>query len=107
MSAAKNRKIDNDGRYFNSEWCSKYLVPHNEGVVSLVCQNTIAVMKEYNAKRHYATKHSSQFDDILSQARVDKIEHLENPSRPAVFLPVTKKDTELVKNRALRYVTLW
>ena len=62
---------------FNSEWCSKYLVdPNNQGVVCLVCQNTIAAMKEYNAKRHYKTKHSSQFDEILGQARVNKIEHL-------------------------------
>ena len=33
-------------------------------------------MKEYNVKRHYTTKHSSQFGKIVGQARVDKIEHL-------------------------------
>ena len=52
------------------------VAPHNQGVVCLVCQVTIAVMKEYNVKRHYTTKHSSQFDKIVGQARVDKIEHL-------------------------------
>ena len=53
MSAAKQRKTDDEGKVFKSEWCSKYLViPHNQVVVCLVCQNTIAVMKEYNAKRH-------------------------------------------------------
>ena len=31
-----------EGRVFNSERCSKYLlVPHNQGVVCLVCHNTI------------------------------------------------------------------
>ena len=31
MSAAKKRKIDDEGRVFNSEWCTKYLVaPHNK-----------------------------------------------------------------------------
>ena len=46
MSAAKNRKIDDEGRVFNSEWCSKHpVVQHNQGVVCLVCQNTIAVIK--------------------------------------------------------------
>ena len=30
----------------------------------------------YNVKRHYTTKHSSQFDEIVGEARVDKIEHL-------------------------------
>ena len=86
MSAAKKKKIDDEGRVFNSKWCSKYLVvPHNQGVVCLVCQNTIAVKKEYNVKRHYTTNHSSQFDEILGQTRMGKIEHLKesikNPER--------------------------
>ena len=74
MSAAKKQEIDDGGRVFNSKWCSKYLVvPHNQGVV---CQNTNAVMIEYNIKRHCTTKHSFQFDEILGQTQVDKIEHL-------------------------------
>ena len=76
MSAAKKKKIDDEGRVLSSEWCSKYLVvPHNHGVVCLVCQNTITVMKEYNVTLHYTTKHSSQFDEILGQARVVKTEN--------------------------------
>ena len=32
MWAAKKQKIDDDGRVFNSEWCTKYfVVPHNQG----------------------------------------------------------------------------
>ena len=50
-----------------------FVVSYSQGIV---CQNSIAVMKEYNVKRHYTTEHSSQFDEILGQARVDKIEHL-------------------------------
>ena len=34
-------------------------------------------MKEYDVKRHYTTKHSSQFDEIIGHARVDKIELLQ------------------------------
>ena len=37
------------------------VVPHKQGVVCLVCQIMIAVMKEYDAKRHYKAKHASQF----------------------------------------------
>ena len=37
---------------------------------------TIAIIKEYNVKRHYTSKHSSQLNKIVGQARVDKIEHL-------------------------------
>ena len=76
MYSVMKRKIDDEGRVLNSEWCSKYIVdPHNHGVVCLICQNTISVMKEYNVTLHYTTKHSSQFDEILGQAQVDKIEH--------------------------------
>ena len=34
MSAAKKRKIDDEGRVFNSEWCTKYLLPHITKVLS-------------------------------------------------------------------------
>ena len=54
MSTAKKQTIDDDGRVFNSKWCSKYLVvPHNKGIVCLTRQYMIAVMNEYNVKRHY------------------------------------------------------
>jgi len=77
MSATKKRKIDDEGRVFNSEWCTKYfVVPHNQGAVCFICRSTIAVIKEYDVKRHYSSTHSFQFDKIVGQARVDKIEHL-------------------------------
>ena len=69
MSTAKKQKIYDEGRVFNSKWCSKYLVvPHNQGIVCLICQDMIAAMKEYNVKCHNTTKHSFQFDEILGQA---------------------------------------
>ena len=97
MSAAKNRKIDDEGNVFSGEWCTKFIVvPHNQGVFCLVCQVTIAGMKENNIKRHYTTKHSSQFDKIVGQARVDKIEHLKK-----IHLKTTmcfyQKDSELAR----------
>jgi len=93
MSATKKRKIDDEGRVFNSELCAKYfVVPHNQGVVCLICQSTIAVIKEYNVKRNYSRKHSSQFDKIVGHARVDKIEHFKNPLKNnKVFLPLTRR----------------
>ena len=71
MSVAKERKINDEGRFFNSEWHSKYLVvPRNQSAVCHVCQNTIAVMKDYDINRHFATNHSFQFVEVLSQARL-------------------------------------
>ena len=43
---------------FNSEWCSKYLVAHRIKVLSAS-----------------SSKIRLQFDEILGQARADKIEH--------------------------------
>ena len=105
MSAAK-KKIDDEGKVFNSEWCSKYrVVPHNQDVVY---QNTIAVMKEYNAKRRYTTRHPSQFDEIFGQARVDKIGHLKKSiENSKVFLPVTRKIQNWLQSWILSYVSLW
>ena len=79
MSSAKKRKIDCEGKVFNSEWCTKYFViPRNQDAICLVFQNTIAVIKEYNINRHCTTKHFFQFDKIVGQARIDKIEQMKN-----------------------------
>ena len=97
MLAGKKRKIDDEGRVFSSEWCTKFIVgPHNQGVFCLVCQITIAVMKEYNIKCHYATKHSSQFDRNVNLEWVDKIEHLKKSFEKQVVFTSYKKDSQLM-----------
>ena len=100
MSVAKKRKIDDEGRVFNSQWCTKSIVPHNQGIF---CQITIAVMKEYNIIRHYTTKHSSQFDKIDDQVRVDKNEHLKKSIKKQVVFTTYKKDSELVTKLSFKF----
>jgi len=98
MSAAKNRKIDDEGRIFNNDWSNKYFViQHNEGAVCVICQTTIAVIKEYNIKRHYTSKHSTTYDALIGQARVDKLEQMAKSikKQQGVFTNY-KKDSELV-----------
>ena len=54
-------------------------------------------MKEYNIKRFYTTMHFSQFDEILGQTRVDKIEHLKKSINKQQGVSTSyKKDPELV-----------
>ena len=99
MSAAKIRKIYDKGRIVNSEWCTKFIVvPHNQSIFCLVCQITIVVMKEY-IKRHYTTKHSSQF---VGQARVDKTEHLKKSIKKTRCFTTCKKDSELVSKLSFK-----
>lgn len=47
-----------------------------EKPVCLVCNESVSVMKEYNIKRHYDSKHSSKFAYFQGQLRLDKVEVL-------------------------------
>src|SRR5688572_6187321 len=38
----------------------------------LICNDTIAVLKEYNIQRHYESKHSSHYSQFTGQMRTEK-----------------------------------
>ena len=58
MTENKKRKIESEGRVFNSEWANKYLFTAvNSKILCLVCQNMVSVPKEYNLRRHFETNH--------------------------------------------------
>ena len=61
--AHKKRKIDVENRSFKCSWTEDFFaMEHLGSVLCLICQETIAVQKDYNIKRHYSTKHASKFD---------------------------------------------
>ena len=60
-------------------------------------------MKEYNIKHHYTTKHSSQFDKIVGQGQVDKIEHLKKQNG---VLSLTRKVQNWWQSWVLSFVTI-
>ena len=100
MWESRNKIFYDDGRVFNSEWCSKNLVvPHSQGVVCLVSQYMIAVMKEYNVKRHYSTEHSSSLMTFLVWHEWTKTEHKKKSSKKQQgVLPVARKIQNLLQN---------
>ena len=52
------RKIESEGRVFNSEWTKKYLFTVvNSKILCLVCQNVVSVPKKYNLRGHFETNH--------------------------------------------------
>ena len=63
LSKPKRRKVDGENRQFQREWTEKYLftLPTVMGKkpMCLLCSESIAVMKEYNVKRHYKSSHGS------------------------------------------------
>ena len=61
-----------------------------------ICQNAMAVMEEYNIKRHYCTKHAAEFDGIEGQLRFDKTKQFKNSLNMQEVFHAYVKDTELV-----------
>ena len=60
MCASKKRKVDSEGRVFNKEWATKYFFTEVCSMaVCLICQETVAVFKEYNISRHFDTKRAN------------------------------------------------
>ncbi|XP_067940313.1 general transcription factor II-I repeat domain-containing protein 2-like [Watersipora subatra] len=70
MSGPKKRKVDRECRVFKKEWTTKYLfTEHRSSVVCLICQETVAVFKEYNISRHFTTKHANYASKLSTKER--------------------------------------
>ncbi|KAE9521920.1 hypothetical protein AGLY_017727 [Aphis glycines] len=70
MNVSKKRKIDSECRVFN-KWINQYFVIENkEKVICLVCRELISVLKEYNIKRHYESKHKVKYDSLYGQQKL-------------------------------------
>lgn len=79
LSKSLKRKVDVENRSFNESWTDKYafILPtfRNAKPVCLICNEAVAVAKEYNLRRHHFTKHE-QFKSLYperSEARARKI----------------------------------
>ena len=68
MSGPKKRKVDKECRVFNKEWITKYFfTEHRSSAVCLICQETVAVFKEYNISRHFATKLANDASNLSTK----------------------------------------
>nr|XP_039264551.1 general transcription factor II-I repeat domain-containing protein 2-like [Styela clava] len=74
--ATKKRKIDAECRFFNNEWGEKYffIKSNDQNAICLICNDIVAVKKEYNVRRHYETKHLSIYSKYTGKMRSDKYE---------------------------------
>uniref|UniRef100_A0AAX7SFU8 SPIN-DOC-like zinc-finger domain-containing protein n=1 Tax=Astatotilapia calliptera TaxID=8154 RepID=A0AAX7SFU8_ASTCA len=77
MSGPKKRKVDRECRVFKKEWTTKYFfTEHRSSAVCLICQETVAVFKEYNISRHFATKHANYASKLSTKERESAAEKL-------------------------------
>src|SRR4029434_5881007 len=79
----KKRKIDSENRDFKTGWTDKYafvLPVGSTKPICLICNETVALVKSGNMKRHYETKHAhfEQKYQQNSEVRGRKINHLQS-----------------------------
>ena len=100
--AGKCRKVDDEGRTVQSAWTEKYFfVEHYSKPVCLICQTSIAVMKEFNVKRHYETCHS-KYKEYVGERRKLKIKNLKSGfEQQTNFFKKKQEESESVTKAAL------
>ena len=63
----------------------------NDNVICLLCNDTIAVRKEYNIRCHYQTKHETEYLKLTKDQRKKKLEILkQNALTQRIFFPKSK-----------------
>ena len=93
MSGQKKRKVDSEARIFQEKWTIDYFFTCvNDKPVCLLCSESISVMKEYNVKRHYTTKHSL-FDSYQGERRKEKADKLVQNLKQQQTIFIKKSDT--------------
>ena len=74
METNKKRKVDTESRIFQEKWTIDYFFTQiNEKPVRLLCSESVSVMKEYNVRRHYVTKHFAKYDSLKGSKKRFKI----------------------------------
>ncbi|XP_062373410.1 general transcription factor II-I repeat domain-containing protein 2-like [Sardina pilchardus] len=71
------RKVDFENRGFQERWEAEYMFTDIKGKpVCLVCGADVAVIKEYNLRRHYETRHQEKYKDMNIQQKLQKVVEL-------------------------------
>ena len=74
--AKRTRKLNEEGRVFQEKWELQYFCTTVNGKMQcIICNNCIAMPKEYNLKRHYETNHRSN-DKYEGPIRVSRLKEL-------------------------------
>ncbi|XP_076059507.1 general transcription factor II-I repeat domain-containing protein 2-like [Oratosquilla oratoria] len=73
----EKRKVDLEHRTFNPKWEKYFFIERFGQAQCLICLKTVAVLKEYNVRRHWETDHrSSNFASMSAAAKKDVIVRL-------------------------------
>ena len=100
MAEKKKRKIDYECRQFQDEWNLKYFfIKSADKALCVICHEAIAVLKEYNLRRHYQTKHQSYCSQMTGKVcpeKFAKLQHQINAQR-SMFMECSNENESLTK----------
>ncbi|XP_012588963.1 PREDICTED: mediator of RNA polymerase II transcription subunit 25 [Condylura cristata] len=64
------RKREREGSVFREKWERAYFFVEVKSLPTcLICKKIVSVLKEYNLRRHYESKHSKSYDQYTEQTR--------------------------------------
>ena len=82
-----------------------FVVEINDKVICLLCNDTIAVRKEYNIRRHYQTKHETEYSKLTEDQRKKKLDKANALTQRNLFSKM-KNENETVTKLSLRLAHL-
>ena len=93
-------KRKGENRTFLDRWETDYLFTYvKEKPVCLVCGANVSIIKEYNIRRHYETKHEDKYNDLDMTQRSQKVEEMKKGlvSQQNMFKKATAQSEAAVK----------
>ena len=93
MGEPKKCKIASECRKVQTWWENEYFFMEvKRKCVCLICHESVAVMKDYNVRRHYETKHQT-YTSYTGAEREEKVKQMEASLLPQqqCFLHTNKK----------------
>ena len=100
-SASKKRKIADETRVFQEKWEELYFVTAvRDTTPCLICQQKIAVMKEYNMHRHYETMLRDKYNAYKGKVREEKVKQLQAAfcKQRSFFANINQSNKDSVRN---------
>lgn len=77
MQKQNLNKTLNSNRKFQEKWKINYFCEYiSNSIFCLICYEKISMLKEYNIKRHYETKHKERYHQLEGKLRKEKFEQL-------------------------------